>query len=320
MNLTREDFSKFEKKFKKIMEVVDEGSTSYRDQHYLPKFYMRGFADRTIGAKEFIWVHSCASAPSQRLIKDVACLPYFNSFKDTDGKIDVTFEKFFSTFIETPAAVVIRNRIRNSLPLTFEDRTTLITFISSLMTRTPYFREHLKKTLNAQLHDHAATHPNTKTMYEFVRSGAFSLGVTQFHLIERMMDLGGTVFKMLWPRTLTVLSSATAERFITSDIGFAIKDNGDPRRWSPRSRSFRFFVPLTSEKLAVISNGNAYTEGYRKADRFEANEINSLVAEQSEAFVLASQKDVSLPKYYGRELAKMNSVHRLLRSSRLGQP
>lgn len=111
------------------------------NHHYLPQFYLKGFADPEPPPKH-VWVHRPEVAWERRHIKDVAAEAGYYSFRDDAGKETDELERLLSR-VESVAANLIREKVARKKPLTTEERLELSVFIATMQARVPGQHDHI---------------------------------------------------------------------------------------------------------------------------------------------------------------------------------
>jgi uncharacterized protein DUF4238 len=119
-----------------------------KDQHYIPKFYLKGFTDK----KGVLWV--CEKfkpiRPSKPKLEAHRADYYTHS---EQGKRDETAENVLKE-VESRVAPIIRKLANPQYVLTPENAAHLITFVAFMFVRVPSWREALDKMSARVAKDH----------------------------------------------------------------------------------------------------------------------------------------------------------------------
>ncbi|MGH9340306.1 MAG: DUF4238 domain-containing protein [Acidobacteriota bacterium] len=113
-------------------------------QHYLPKFYLRGFVEEA-GPRSLrrLWVYSKTERKwAKRSPRSVAAIPNLYSFVGGEGWRWDRVENAFG-LSETQTARVVREKLIRRRPLDESDRVTLVTFLSGMLVRVPVVTKEL---------------------------------------------------------------------------------------------------------------------------------------------------------------------------------
>jgi hypothetical protein len=107
-------------------------------QHYLPQFYLKGFA-----MKGSLWVFEKGKPPRESTPKSEAHRPDYYTHSE-NGQRDETAETFLAT-IESRGAPVIRKLANPHYKLIPENVQDIYLFVAFMFVRVPSWREHLDK-------------------------------------------------------------------------------------------------------------------------------------------------------------------------------
>ena len=101
--------------------------------HYIPKYYLRGFSDVT--RKDFIWAYRNGDSPFITSIRKIA---------QEDDFYSREIEEFLAYKVENPANMVIE-KIRSQQNISQEDKLTLSKYMMVLWKRVPEAKTRLKE-------------------------------------------------------------------------------------------------------------------------------------------------------------------------------
>lgn len=116
--------------------------TVAKDQHFLPKFYLRQFVDPDTppGMEPYVWLYDLAERRwRERAPKNVALLRYHYAFRDEYEQLINVLEPNLAT-VESLGAILIR-KLAARKPLAEREQLHLSLFLALLTVRTPQSRE-----------------------------------------------------------------------------------------------------------------------------------------------------------------------------------
>jgi hypothetical protein len=117
------------------------------DQHYVPKFYLKGFTE-----DKRLWVFERDQKFRESKPKNEAHRPDFYCFDDS-GQRDDSPEKALEQ-IESRAAPIVRKLANIEYDLTPENVADIVLFVAFMFVRTPVWREHLNRLAVRMRRDH----------------------------------------------------------------------------------------------------------------------------------------------------------------------
>ena len=116
--------------------------TAAKDQHFLPKFYLRQFVDPDTppGMKPYVWLYDLAERRwRKRAPKNVALLRHYYAFRDEYDQLINVIEPNLAT-VESLGAILIR-KLAARKPLAEREQQHFSLFVALLTVRTPQSRE-----------------------------------------------------------------------------------------------------------------------------------------------------------------------------------
>ena len=218
-----------------------------RQHHYVPRFYLNGFADPNIlkrERREAIWVYERGKTPRRSSPKNEAKQRDFYSYSN-NGVRDTRVEQWFSE-LEQNVSPIIDSLMKDRRNVTEAEKAWLALFAGTMQTRTPANRRLSTKRIDPLvtkiMHD-AAT--DTATFQRFVNEnsdqtymGNFDVSDTEqvealrqailsgrsdeishdpnyelFSLVEVGKKVGALLFEMNWQ----IIYCESQEYFLTSD-------------------------------------------------------------------------------------------------------
>lgn len=226
-----------------------------RQQHYLPKGYLKGFTDQgydsDAGELRVIDLHTrkCFTAKPD----GVAKMRDFYVFLNTDGQPDYRVEKEILQQVDSDGARVIRNVARTMQLPTGRDWEILATFIAFLQLRVPQFRQ-----ANQEVSQHifdlfaqgvassleayeesirqfeAETGEKIEMSYEEFRDDVVNnrliVEEPRTNDIKMMLELAPQLVQTIFQMTPHLMVATGSARFITGDVPICMFDTNDERR------------------------------------------------------------------------------------------
>ena len=282
-------------------------------QHYVSKFYLKGFAengrlavyDRTNGAV-------CPLPP-----KKAAALEHFYTFIDDSDRQRFELEALFG-IVESRAGSVLKSAV-SKLPLSGEDREYLALFVAMHAIRTPaalaesrYVREKAERArLKLTVPDEEAAYKLVKEskpadtseaelhrlatkMYEMISGDHFHINIADETARATSLKTWSTVAEMLVDRDWTIVHALGAGvEYITSDSPVVLSpllDTEDlPLGYgSPHAH---VIFPL-SRKAALVMNGNGRRARHTDARTEQVERLNAAIAADCYRYVFGSRADL----------------------------
>jgi hypothetical protein len=303
--------------------------------HYLPQFYLRGFAGGTGG----LWVYDIKRLMYRRSTPNTTAKQrHYYTLTDRDGKRDLFIEEALSG-IETDAAAIIRDKLIPRLTLTPEDKCALSLYIAMQHYRTPDFEEQVEKSASlffSRVSDMAwstveaaqasldslevknGSKPavTAEEMHQAYKSGDFKLTICRNLSLQMMTEVAGSMTEEIALLEWAVLCAPPQKSFVTTDSPFLITPpQGWNNRFGPgtglRIRGTRKWFPLTAERcLVMFEPGNVFT--YRDVTPENVREINLEMAWHAYELVIA--RDEALL----RSVVELTLAERRSRGSKWG--
>jgi hypothetical protein len=108
--------------------------------HYLPRFYLKGFCDTN--SRVWMYEKNNPSQPVDGSPGDMAIVRKLYNL-ESSGNAKDEIENYFSESVETPASPPFKRLLNKEFP-NMQDKKTLSLFFAMLMVRTPLYIKHLK--------------------------------------------------------------------------------------------------------------------------------------------------------------------------------
>lgn len=281
-------------------------------QHYLSRFYLKGFAekrrvavyDRTTGVVDSLTPRSAAA------------LEHFYTFIDESDRQRFELEALFG-IVESRAGSALKSIVRKS-PLSFEDREYLALFVSMHAIRTPAaiaesrsVREQtefarLKLTVSSEAaayellkeskladSSEAELHRLAAKLFEIVSGNHFRINVPEEAARAGALKTWNTVARTLFERDWTVVHAPSGCEYITSDSPVVLSPLPDTEHLplgfgSPHTH---VLFPL-SRTAALVMNGDERRMRHVDVQPQQVERFNSEVAADCYRYVIGSSADL----------------------------
>lgn len=276
-----------------------------RKHHYIPQFYLKGFA----GAKGRL--QQCERHAGKLVtscVGDAAARKDFHRFEDTDSSFDpFAAEKLFAQ-VEGIQAQALQQALGKPWLLDTDPalRAEMLGFLQMMFFRVPKVHEMLanatSKALEAGMrlmekNGGFADMPAELKRHLKGRSVADVLRPKpkNWFLIQSMLRYGNShdLYKLLWPRNVTVLVAKGFKRFIAGDAAVAIYDRKHGgTAWKASgfaSPTAEFSFPLSARVLMLVSHD--IPSGVVKVSDDEVRQFNRRTIVWSERFLFAETFD-----------------------------
>lgn len=281
-------------------------------QHYVSRFYLKGFAedqrlavyDRTDGAV-------CSLSP-----KKAAALEHFYTFIDDSDRQRFELEALFG-IVESRAGSVLKSAV-SKLPLSGEEREYLALFVAMHAIRTPAAlaecRSVHEKAERARL---KLTVPNEEAAYKLVKESkpADTSEAELRRLAKKMLEMvsgdhfrinipdemaratslktWSTVAETLFERDWTIVHALGGAQYITSDSPVVLTPFSDTKDLPLGYGSLHAHVlfPL-SRNAALVMNGDGRRTRYINARTEQVTRFNTAIAADCYRYVFGSRADL----------------------------
>jgi len=231
-------------------------------QHYLPKFYLKGFSkeiEKKGNKQNVLWFYNKESKNvAYKSIENLAYKKNYYSFINYDNHEDNSIETFFSKLendtakvlrkIEEDSRIIIKEHTRNGKveasgrKLTTEEKNILLVFIFFMLKRTPSFMDELEKGWRPKYEELLKENNRSFDYSEFRRQ-----------IIESMVEIGSgsqrNFLRLFDIKNLEfIYNNFDTSSFITTDNPFIVYNlNGPDGLAYPETN---IFFPL-SKKLIL---------------------------------------------------------------------
>lgn len=276
---------------------------SPKRHHYLPKFYLNGFARDGL-----LWVFDRKTAQYRRQpSQDTAVIGHYYTTSTDSGEKDYSIEAHLAK-MEGEAKPII-DKLDVGEKISAEERVGFAYFLALLLCRTPKHAREIEEVGDAThkllakemiptveaaarlLRKDGKKHSITaESMFEFVHKEKFQMKASRDYTISAMLDQSRRFFKEIALMDWLVAHADGHASFITTDspLGYVLDDQ-QRRRREPvlgfASEKITKLVPLTSGTALVIGGPGAGF-GHFSVDRNQVREINLAVTIECDRFVI----------------------------------
>ncbi|BCO26593.1 hypothetical protein MIZ03_1476 [Rhodoferax lithotrophicus] len=281
-------------------------------QHYVSKFYLKGFA-----ANRRVAVYDRANGFVSSLTpKKVAALEHFYTFIDESDRQRFEIEALFG-IVESRAGTALKSAVCRS-PLSFEDREYLALFVAMHAIRTPAALaesisvrekvEHARLTLivsseavayNLIKESKPADTPETELrrlaekLFEMVRGNHFRINVPDVAARAIALKTWHTLARTHFERDWTIVHAPSGLNYITSDSPVVLSPLSDMEHLPLGYGSFHTHVlfPL-SRTAALVMNGDERRMRHADVKPEQVERFNTAVASDCYHYVIGSSVDL----------------------------
>jgi hypothetical protein len=281
--------------------------------HYVPQFYLEGFADLKNPINTWVYEKG-REGPRSQGIKGTAAEGYYYSLETPEGGKDDAIERELLSRVETKAAPIIgRWRQARKPEIHPEDIEAVAPFLATCWVRSPRMRQDINEAMillarrileqftqdETLIDDFLREHPNfgasKQELQEAAKAGQDPTRILLKASKNLLIGLSFLMTDELWPflaeRKWSILEAARSVEFITSDSplsvfeltrrGTAIIGVGIGRPGAELT------LPLTPCRALRLSLKEKKV--WRRISSGETREINRRIACQAERYVYASR-------------------------------
>jgi hypothetical protein len=292
--------------------------TGPRQQHYVPRFYLSGFADPDILAhekKEVIWVYERGKDVRRSFPNNEAKQRDYYTFVE-NGSRNVEIETWFGN-LESFVAPIISDLAQNPRRITDSEKQTLAVFIGTMQMRTPsgrYLSDNRTEPLASKLMKEAASDAakfrafakenyllpegNEKFDLEEIRQGVLAgrsdeIAAREDNKLLSIIEIGKMVADVLLDMSWQTFCSGQHESFLISDdpvIAHVIdpQTNRVHLRMGVGSPGVNVWFPLCRSICVRIVKGEE--PGYAQWVPAGIRYVNKIMIMCAERWVYASER------------------------------
>jgi hypothetical protein len=292
---------------------LERGMSDPKNQHYLPRFYLKGFSDADVPGLLYVYKKGYTHCV-KRGVKSVASQDYLHSFRDSTGKMRHEIETMFSQ-LEAHFSPVLR-KVLTEQALTNDEEYILACFLMTTWQRIPEQVDHFTNivtgvgqdilnvshyhyTQNLDALDRAkaqSKHHTGKDDIDGLKAEDFDLNevrveanrhATLMLMIENVISLSEIVPQMGW----TFLKSGAPDFFITSDSPFCLIN--------PVSKGEFYKTGLDHQNVEIsmpLSRNLAFLAGWKTNGRRWLPASEHLVAQINYRTACFASRELIAPK------------------------
>jgi hypothetical protein len=287
-----------------------------RGQHYVSRFYLEGFSDRSSsGGKPIIWVYEKGHPIRPSTLRNEAKRRDYYVFR-REGENQFGFEHALDN-IETRAARAFQRFQKNHCIICAEDRRIIAQFVGLTFARVPAHRDYINQIFAACFEDEKRKLASDRGLLSLIledmeqesgrridraqveedlrKSDYKAVPSTSFNLyyVAYVADqIADAVFEKRWQ----VVRATKSQRFITSDNPI-VTMRTDPKRGLAQigvgfgRKEALIFFPLTRDAcLAITTEGNVDI----RPSSSRIRDINKAIMRVAKRFIYASESSHSL--------------------------
>ncbi len=286
--------------------------------HYVPKFYLRRFADlRSPRSRPRTWAYDRAgSAPRLVSTRKVAAENYYYSQQTRSGQRDHSLEQALSD-LEGAVAPLLDRLLLDDPNLRSEEAAPLACFMGLLYTRGPRFRalssslvsgvarahaEHLaadEQRVRASLDAYrssAGQHPKLtpERILAFLRSGKYKIKADGTVLLQTMIECGSRIAQVLLRLRWAVLHAPSGAFFVTSDAPLVLTAPTGHLRASNGFSAPGAEITLPIDPLHCLLLTHSGASGHCGVDSATVRELNTRTFDAAVRFGFSHRRDEAL--------------------------
>jgi hypothetical protein len=282
-----------------------------RRHHYLPRMYLRGFADEA----EQVWVFDRKDNKFlHQGVVNTAVKKDFYTIISPDGQKTDAVEQMLANTVEAPMKHIIERLDRKNLTWEGEDRAVLALFVALLRTRNPAFdRDQNEFTEEFHRWWAKAKHPSVEAteeslrgyeqetgedmsdvsaqeIFDMIRDDQYEINNPRQNNIKMMMSLALEIAQAVFSLKWEILAAPKGCSFITCDNPFTVVPppnfDGSVQGYGILRPGASTIVPLSSKTAICFFGEGQRVRGAVVYKEFLRN-TNVIVAANSERFVIA---------------------------------
>ena len=269
--------------------------TLYKNQHYLPQFYLRHFSKDKVGLIRYTIDDR---KPERRNVDTTCALFYFYA----DKKDSATFEKMMSGLEDIYSAIVEKLlKIHDVSALTEKDHIYLCNFVLLTATRTESSKKESEMMANAFFN---AMKPGLAREPEFIKQGLSKESLDEVHLVKDTANFDGMLIAMLGPYLIADLKIAllinrSKKPFIISDnpvVFYNFLKAGEMGMRGFQSPGLIILLPISEEVTVCLYDSMAYSikttprGTINLTKNSEINQLNRLQIVNAEKYLMFSDE------------------------------
>jgi hypothetical protein len=301
--------------------------TEPRLQHYVPRFYLSGFADPGIlrlEGKHIVWVYERGRQPRRSSPKNEARERDFYTYHDEDAR-NIAAEQWFAN-LENDVAPIIASLEKDRRHVTKSEKELLALFLGTMQMRTPagrYLSENRIDPFAKQMLRVAAgdaetfrtfVEENDLLPYEGVDAEEIRQGILAGHAeslysrealnLASIIEIGKMVAQMLIERNWQTIYSEDQELFLTSDdpvVTHALdcRSNKLHLRMGVAAPGVNMWFPLCRTVcLRVLKDGES---GYGRWTNAGIRHVNKMTIMSAHRWVFAPERSEKIKSLFDKK-------------------
>jgi hypothetical protein len=300
--------------------------------HYLPQNAHLKFFESS-EKKDFVWMYQRDKEPILISTHNVAKERHLYSFKNNEGQYDTQLESAFAEMEGVVSKILEKlNDTNGPIIISAQDKSELSYFLAMQVTRTPAFRDSLKKQaaelvkLNMQtlasnkdafLHTLKKVKEEKPDMpdvsFEEIQKFIFGEGYriemgNENYFLKQAVKLGDHIYPSIMMKNMFILKSKSVE-FITSDYPVNLILHPEvPSFYGggflmsgiifPIGTNTAIFCKNPDEPKNPPKQNETISLGYREALPVLVREINKIIIDHSERFLFSSKNDSKIKELF----------------------
>jgi len=254
------------------------------EQHFIPKFVLRGFTDPSTPVQQepYVWVYYFdKNIWDNKAPKNIAFKSDFYKYVDNEGNVHNEIEGYMSE-LEGKTASILRNKICKRQLITKEEKEIISEFIAFMLLRNPKFRNGLAGIIEKETNKIKERLGQDK--YGKLQKLFENLFNPEFESLRLMMKKTDFATKIIFGMTWSFFNITGKGRFITSDnpvsllCGHSLIDN-----------NAKLIFPFSKE-ICLLTTWKKEMSLFINASRRFVKEINQNKIFTSDNFIISSQQ------------------------------
>jgi hypothetical protein len=272
-------------------------------QHYIPKFYLSGFALEK--AKPYLWIYEKGiSGVKKASVNDIALEKEYYAYLKPDGQKDTdSFENYLAGKETLVAPILIK--IQNFLKINEQEKAIMSEFISLMMTRIPKYKdEKLADRLDKSFDSIYKTITDPFIIYNenfkyvlynnnTIRSVKSKISLDTIASLSK--QLAPYIYKMMWE----FLIANSDIKYITSDnpVYFCRPpyEKEPPFTFGLSNKNIEVTFPISKE-IALLCSWKKDSQAFRKANNNSIRMVNRRAVIAAKRFVYSSTANEGIRK------------------------
>ena len=272
-----------------------------KNQHYIPKFYLKGFCIEGLNSSSFVWCYDKRHAKGQLLkqqksIKAICTDEFY--YKQTRNGDDI-LEKGFQK-IESKIAPIIKNikeRIeRKETPLSEKEKGELAFMVGFFATKIPSFRTSLQKAYQwgiDKTFEYMKSNPTDEKESLLIKDiPEDSIIAESWCSLKPMIEMTNLLEKSILTKSFEFLLACNS-KFVTSDNPVILYEN-HPNIGIANPLSHVFF-PLQKD-IGLLCKPNSKDMNIKQLAKKEVKKINEKIISKADRYIISDRNSENIAK------------------------